>query len=84
MDEAERLRRRARRLPLRRPDVAVLDYSLPDGNGAGAAAPAEALDAAVPLVILTAHGSIDLAVQAVKEGAEHFLTKPVELPRCCC
>jgi DNA-binding NtrC family response regulator len=37
------------------------------------------IDPAVPLVILTAHGSIELAVQAVKEGAEQFLTKPVEL-----
>src|SRR5262249_9513658 len=33
----------------------------------------------VPLSILTAHGSIDLAVEAVKEGAEQFLTKPLEL-----
>jgi DNA-binding NtrC family response regulator len=30
--------------------------------------------------MLTAHGSIDLAVTAIKEGAEQFLTKPVELP----
>jgi DNA-binding NtrC family response regulator len=34
----------------------------------------------VPLVILTGMGSIELAVRAIKEGAEHFLTKPVELP----
>ena len=34
----------------------------------------------MPVLVLTAHGSIDLAVQAVKEGAENFLTKPVELP----
>ncbi len=33
-----------------------------------------------PLLILTAHGSIDLAVRAIKEGAEQFLTKPLELP----
>jgi DNA-binding NtrC family response regulator len=34
----------------------------------------------VPVIVLTGHGSIDLAVRAVKEGAEHFLTKPVEMP----
>jgi DNA-binding NtrC family response regulator len=34
----------------------------------------------VPLIFLTGHGSIDLAVRAIKEGAEQFLTKPVELP----
>jgi DNA-binding NtrC family response regulator len=33
----------------------------------------------IPVVVLTGHGSIELAVMAVKEGAEQFLTKPVEL-----
>ena len=64
----------------RRPDVAILDYSLPDGNALDLLPRLRALDDSVPLVVLTAHGSIDLAVRAVKEGAEHFLTKPVELP----
>jgi DNA-binding NtrC family response regulator len=64
----------------RRPDVAILDYSLPDGNALELLPRLRALDMSVPQVILTAHGSIDLAVRAVKEGAEHFLTKPVELP----
>lgn len=32
------------------------------------------------MIVLTAYGSIDLAVQAVKEGAEQFLTKPIEMP----
>ena len=64
----------------RRPDVAILDYSLPDGNALELLPRLQGLDASVPLVILTGHGTIDLAVRAVKEGAEHFLTKPVELP----
>jgi DNA-binding NtrC family response regulator len=64
----------------RRPDAGILDYSLPDGTALELLPRLRALDAAVPLVVLTAHGSIDLAVRAVKEGAEHFLTKPVELP----
>ena len=63
----------------RRPDVALLDYSLPDGTALELLPRLRALDASVPQVILTGHGSIDLAVRAVKEGAEHFLTKPVEL-----
>src|SRR4030095_6145073 len=37
-------------------------------------------DSGTPLLVLTAHGSIDLAVRAIKEGAEQFLTKPLELP----
>ncbi len=62
------------------PDVAILDYSLPDGTALELMPRLRALDSGVPLVLLTGHGSIDLAVQAIKEGAEHFLTKPVELP----
>ena len=61
-------------------DVAVVDYRLPDGDALDLLREMRAYDlAAVPFIVLTAHGSIDLAVQAIKEGAEHFLTKPVEL-----
>jgi DNA-binding NtrC family response regulator len=60
-------------------DAAVVDYSLPDGNALDILPRLKALDAGVPLVILTGHGTIDLAVRAIKEGADHFLTKPVEL-----
>jgi DNA-binding NtrC family response regulator len=61
------------------PDLAVLDHLLPDGSGAELVARLRSVDERVPLVMLTGHGSIDLAVRAVKEGAAHFLTKPVEL-----
>ncbi len=63
-----------------RPDLCLLDYSLPDGDGLELLRRLKSLDASVPAVVLTAHGSIDLAVKAVKEGAEQFFTKPVELP----
>jgi DNA-binding NtrC family response regulator len=63
-----------------RPEVAILDYSLPDGTALELLPQLKAADIDAALVILTGHGSIDLAVRAVKEGADHFLTKPVELP----
>ena len=62
------------------PDAAILDYSLPDGNALDLLPRLKEIDSGIPLVILTAHGSVDLAVRAIKEGADHFLTKPVELP----
>ncbi len=62
-----------------RPDVAVVDYRLTDGTALELLPRLKDIDASVPLVVLTGHGSIELAVQAVKEGAEQFLTKPVEL-----
>lgn len=63
-----------------RPDVAILDYALPDENALALLPRLREIDPTTPIVLLTAHGSIDLAVQAIKEGADHFLTKPVELP----
>jgi DNA-binding NtrC family response regulator len=62
-----------------RPDVAVLDYSLPDGDALSLIPRLKAVDPFIPLIVLTGYGSIDLAVKAVKVGAEHFLTKPIEL-----
>jgi len=62
-----------------RPDVAVLDYLLLDGNVIDLLPRLKEIDPSIPLVILTAHGTIDLAVRGIKAGAEYFLTKPVEL-----
>ncbi|HKV08452.1 MAG TPA: sigma-54 dependent transcriptional regulator [Thermoanaerobaculia bacterium] len=61
-------------------DAAVVDYSLPDGNALELLAQLSGADLGVPIVVLTGYGSIELAVQAIKEGAEQFLTKPVALP----
>jgi len=62
------------------PDGVILDYRLPDGTALDLLPKLRTLDASVPVLVLTAHASIDLAVQAVKLGAEQFLAKPVELP----
>src|SRR5436305_4640292 len=63
-----------------RPDIVIADYMLPDGTALDLLPRLREIDAGIPLLVLTAHGSIDLAVRAIKEGAEQFLTKPVELP----
>jgi DNA-binding NtrC family response regulator len=61
------------------PDIAVLDYLLPDGNALELLPNLKRIAGNVPFIILTGHGTIDLAVRAIKEGAEQFLTKPVDL-----
>jgi DNA-binding NtrC family response regulator len=62
-----------------RPDVAILDFNLPDGNALQLIPRLKAIDASIPIIILTGYGTIDLAVDAVKLGAEHFLPKPADL-----
>ncbi len=77
--EAESCASAVAQLENRRPDLALLDYKLPDGDALELLERLQSGGSHLPTVILTAHGSIDLAVRAIKEGAEQFLTKPVEL-----
>ena len=61
-----------------RPDVTVMDFRLPDGTALDLIRDFRTVDDS-SIVVLTAYASIDTAVEAVKLGAEHFFTKPVEL-----
>src|SRR5215468_2803682 len=80
VEEATSCREAIESFQASRPDAVFADYMLPDGNAIDLLPRLKGIDAAVPLIILTGHGSIDLAVRAIKEGAEQFLTKPIELP----
>jgi DNA-binding NtrC family response regulator len=62
------------------PDALVLDHMLPDGTALELLPRIREIDSTLPVVVLTGHATIDLAVRAVKEGADQFLAKPVELP----
>jgi DNA-binding NtrC family response regulator len=61
-------------------DAAILDYQLPDGTALDILPSLQATAPRVPTVILTGYASIELAVRTLQEGADHFLTKPIELP----
>jgi DNA-binding NtrC family response regulator len=61
-------------------DAVTLDYSLPDGNAMDLLPRLKAIDSGVPIVLLTAHASVELAVRAIQLGAEQFLVKPLDLP----
>jgi len=57
----------------------VMDYHLPDGNAIHLITTFKSLERDVPIIVLTGHGSIELAVRTIQAGAEQFLTKPVDL-----
>jgi DNA-binding NtrC family response regulator len=80
IDEAESCREAQDIFRTSRPDIVIADYMLPDGTALDLLPRLKEINPDTPLLILTAHGSIDLAVRAIKEGAEQFLTKPLELP----
>ncbi len=79
VDEAETCAAALDHLHTDVPDVVVLDYALPDGNALDLIRRLKSEGIDVPVIVLTGHGSIELAVKAIKEGAEQFLTKPIEL-----
>ena len=60
-----------------RPDVVLLDLRLPDMTGFDVLGRVRDLGAVV--IMITAYGDVALAVQAMQNGAENFLTKPVDL-----
>ena len=63
------------------PDLCILDQKLPDGSGIDLVAKLKGIDPDLPVVLLTGHGSVDLAVEALKVGVADFLEKPFPLER---
>jgi DNA-binding NtrC family response regulator len=61
-----------------RPAVVLTDLKLPNGDGFGVLRAAKELDPELPVIVMTAYGSIQDAVTAMKEGAMDFLAKPVD------
>ena len=62
-------------------DVIVTDLRMPGKSGLKVIDRALALPAKPAVIMMTAYGSIDSAVEAMKRGAVDFLTKPVNLER---
>src|SRR5688572_3505433 len=61
-----------------RPDIVLCDLVLPGSSGMAVLARVKERDASLPVVMMTAHGNIDGAVDAMKSGAADFLTKPLD------
>ena len=60
------------------PALVLSDLRLPEGDGFGVLRASKETDADVPVIVMTAYGSIEDAVAAMKEGAMDFLAKPVD------
>ncbi|MBE0698163.1 MAG: sigma-54-dependent Fis family transcriptional regulator, partial [Anaerolineaceae bacterium] len=59
-------------------DVILLDVQLPDGYGPNLLYEASNLPVRPPVILITAYGDIEMAVEAMKNGAHDFLTKPIQ------
>jgi len=60
-------------------DVLITDLRLPDREGIQILKEAKSLDPQTDVILITAYGSIDSAVTAMKEGASDYLTKPFSM-----
>ncbi len=65
-----------RRLEKKSYDVVLLDVALPDKSGLDALQDFRRLDPSLAVLVITAYGSVENAVTAIRNGAENFLTKP--------
>lgn len=70
-----------RQLAVDRYDLCLTDLNLPDGNGLELVRFIAAELPGLPVAVITAYGSMDLAINALKAGAFDFVQKPVELPQ---
>src|SRR5689334_2701481 len=66
----------ARELP---PDLVIVDFQLPGLNGLEVIRELRRIDDEIRIVMITGHGTINLAVEAMKAGSMDLLTKPLSL-----
>lgn len=59
-------------------DAVITDLKLPDGDGLDIVRIAKSFNPSMPIIVMTAYGSIEKAVRAVKDGAYDFITKPFD------
>src|SRR5437588_11076247 len=64
-----------------RPDAVILDVHLPDSSGLETFEQIRRTDARIPVILITGHGTTELAIEAIKRGAFDYLLKPPELPQ---
>ena len=63
------------------PHVILTDVWLPDASGVDLLRALTKADPRIPIILMSAHGSVDLAVESMKQGAVDYLTKPLDYKR---
>ncbi len=79
VDEAASVQEALEAIAREGPDLVLLDYRLPDQSGLEVLRSMRKTSARVPVVMITAHASIGGAVEAMKEGAYDYISKPFEI-----
>ena len=77
--EAEDISDATESIDTRLPDVAIVDVVLPDGSGLDVLATLKQHDARIPIIVVTAAGDSQTAIEAMKRGAFDYLTKPLDV-----
>src|SRR4051812_22064198 len=80
VDEAASLEQALESFQAARPDVAVLDFRLTDGTALDLLPKLKQAEPAMPVIVMTGYGSMELGVTLIKNGAEQCLAKPIEPP----
>jgi len=62
-----------------RPDVLLLDSILPDADALECLAWLRSVDSDTPVILMTGDGSVELAIESMKHGADYFVSKPVDV-----
>ena len=69
-----------RRILERHYDLILLDICMPGVDGLDLLPKIKKLDSRIAVIMMTAFGNVDLAVQSIKQGASDFICKPFEIP----
>ena len=76
--EADSIKNAKKQLNSHDVDMVILDVDLTDGKGTDLLIELNALPVRIPVIMITGYGDIEMAVEAMKNGAHDFITKPLD------
>ncbi len=62
-------------------DIALLDVQLPDGSGLDVLTHMKRMRPEVPVIVMSGHGTIEMALEAIRKGAHDFVEKPLSIDK---